>query len=248
MRALAADQRAMAMEIFATGAAQRRGRSVASLNARTGGLLGIELKYLDEGALGTAMVSSATYTGCELPPTVTASGCIGCPAVGDGASSRDGRQYVIKSIVVEGEVRIPAATETTPDIMPVIHLALVQDTQTNGAAFNSEDVFVVPSAGAQTAPFPQRNLNFIKRFRVVDWVRIVAPQRSMAGDNVVGLDKEGVSCPFRLTFSGAVKVNCSGTTQNVNQVQDNSFNLIGVVDTTLGLPTIYYNARTRFLG
>jgi len=231
-----------------TGASRLFGRSTAAMNARTGGLLGIELKFLDEGNVGTALTSSVDYSGAELDPTVVASGCIGCPAQGDGASARDGRSYVIKSIVVEGEIRVPSqANQTAADVATVVHLALVQDTQTNGVTIVSEQVFSVPSAAAQASPYPQRNLSYIKRYKVHDWTRLTLPQPHMVWDGT-NIEQGGYAIPFKLEYRGACKVVCSGTTQDVAQVQDNSFHVVGICSNTGTAPVIYYNARTRFVG
>jgi len=216
-----------------------------SMNARTGGLLGMELKFLDEALDATAIVAPATAAGAELDPTA---GCIGCPAQGDGASNRDGRAYVVKSIDIRGVVlRAVQTNQTAGDICPTIYLALVQDMQSNGAQLNSEDVFTNPNASSNTAAAPLRNMNFITRFKVLDSCTMDLSQLPITYDGT-NIEQAGQTNAFELKWRGAVKVNCSGTTQNINQVQDNSFHLIGFASSVNMVPQICYNVRTRFVG
>jgi len=230
------------------GTAGGRRRQAAAANARTGGLLGMELKFLDEAALGVALTAPTNSTGGEIDPTVTASGCIGCPAQGDGASNRDGRSYVVKSVLVQGFVRCDSqANQTGQDEATSVFLALVQDTQTNGAQLNSEDVYTNVGASALTAAAPFRNLSYAKRFIVHDWCKMDLQQPSISWDGT-NMEQGGLQKEFSLKFNGSVKVICSGTTQNVNQVQDNSWHVVGFCTNTNLAPYVSYNARTRFVG
>lgn len=198
-------------------------------------LLGMELKFLDESVITTSFVAPTDAAGGELDP---AAGCVGCPAQGDGASSRDGRQYVIKNIYVTGVLRAAAqVNQTVPDDGTVLFVALVQDTQTNGAQLNSEDVYSNPSGNAITAASPLRNLAFSKRFIVHDWKRCDFSNANMSWDGT-NIEQSGFSVPFELSFRGAVKVNCSSTTASVTQVQDNSFHVVGFCSSTSLAPTI----------
>jgi len=215
-----------------------------AMNARTGGLLGMELKFLDESQ-NVSLTAPTDASGGEVDPTAN---CIGCPAQGDGASNRDGRAYVVKSILVQGVLNVPAQTDqTAADSATTCYVALVQDQQTNGAQLNSEDVFSNPVAAALSAPQCFRNMSFITRFKVLDWCKHTLQQPPMSYDGT-NIEQGGVQQPFSLKFTGAVKVNCSGTTQNVNQVQDNSFHLIAYCSNTGLAPVLQYNVRTRFLG
>ena len=124
-----------------------RARNLGLVNVRTGGLLGVETKFLDMAISAVAIPAPTDASGGELDPT--GSGCTGClsaPAQGDTASSRDGFKISMKSIQIEGAIYIaPQINQTIQDAMSYFFVALVLDTQTNGAQLNSEDVFTNPS-------------------------------------------------------------------------------------------------------
>lgn len=231
----------------------RRAAALKALRARPGParrpfrpVLGMELKFLDESLSASALTAPTDASGGERDP---AAGCIGCPAQGDGASNRDGRTYVIKAVIVDGVINIPNANaESTSPNLPCVFVALVQDTQTNGAQLNSEDVYTNPVGAALGNVSHFRNLSFSKRFIVHDSVKIMPPLMPAQTWDGTDTNRTGYSIPFKLAFNGAVKVVCSSTTANVNQVQDNSFHLIAYCTTTSAASAITYNARTRFVG
>lgn len=216
------------------------------VNARSGGLLGMELKFLDEsGTKNIPCPAGGDYAGAELDP---AANCIGCPAQGDGASNRDGRSYVVKSIDIQGSITIPVvANATAGQLIPDFYFALVQDTQSNGAQLNAEDVFINPGLYTNAQTMPLRDMSYITRFKVLDTFRATG-QSQPAGFDGTNIEYSGQTIPMKLSWRGAVKVNCSGTTADVAQVQDHSFHLIGVCSTATLAPTLNYSARTRFIG
>lgn len=219
------------------------------LNTRTGGYLGMELKFRDYG-YNAAIATASDCTGGEADPFEA---CLNGISQGDGQSNRDGRKYTIKSVNVKGTVRITAQTnETTAITVPSIFIALVQDKQTNGAQLNSEDVFVNPSAQTGTAAAPFVNLEFQSRFNILKTVHLsskdFAGNASAAYDGT-NLEYQGCFADFSLykAFSG-LQVTCTGTTGNIASIMDNSLHIIAFSTNSDMTPLLTYNSRVRFMG
>lgn len=147
----------------------RASRSMRRRNMATMGFLGIEHKFYDTSLGATALVAAADAAGCEFDPSTTS--MISTPAQGDTEQSRDGKKIVIDQAEVRGVVNWPAAeSQAAPLNVPIVYIALVLDTQSNGAQMNSEDCFKNLNAAAATNVTPMRNLLFGSRFRVLKTV------------------------------------------------------------------------------
>ena len=234
-----------------------RARDRTYANRRTGGFLGIELKFLD-CAFNNALAAPTDATGGELQPVSGCTNALSVPVQGVGEQERDGRAFTVKSMYINGIIDYTAAVDQADSIEANgIFLALVMDSQTNGAAINSEDVFINPGTTANTAVTPLRNLENSQRFKVCDSVYLEPPQVNTMADHatnsstrsacVVSQISWGRSM-FKLSWSGNVKVNTKGTTADVASVTDNSFHLVGFTISTAFTPKLFGLSRCRFVG
>lgn len=237
--------------------ARRRGfRSIALRNIRTGGLLGVETKFLDIPITATAIVSNATCASGEIQPTSIVTGCLSAPAQGDGAQNREGKKIVIKSLLLQGTVTLTAqdalATLNTEQF-PTIFLAVVQDKQTNGVTVNSEDVFTNISAAAASCVTPFRNMSNTSRFNVLATKTIPARAFFTVASNnasATTISTAAVVVPFKLSSTMRMPVNfaISSTTADVANVIDNSLHLIAFTSSAAMAPVITAGCRIRFVG
>lgn len=228
---------------------------VRAANVRTGGFLGIEVKFLDAPKSITALTAPTGATGGELDPSSVVVGCLSAPAQGDGPTNRDGKKIMMKSIFINGMISIDQKTgQSTSDIAPSVFLALVLDTQSNGAQLNSEDVFTNQNAAAITATVPQRNMSFVSRFKVLKTWKYQFPTFNMANDTGAtgGIVQAGQTMPFEISkkFKDGIPVNFTTalTSADIANVIDNSLHLIGFVNDVTAVPNISYNSRMRFVG
>lgn len=229
-----------------------KARNIGLKNVRTGGLLGLEVKYLDMALVNYSPTSPTDGSGAEADPTGTGcTGCLSAPAQGDTASSRDGFKIVAKSIQVEGVLSAAAQTDqTVADRSSSWYIALVLDTQTNGAQLNSEDVFVNVTGVGLASIAPLRNMSYTERFKVLKVKRLRAPPLAISYDGT-NLEQQGFAIPFKMFVNlGAlpIKFTAGSTTANVSGVVDNSIHLIVYASDTALNPLINYNARLRFVG
>lgn len=225
---------------------KKRYGSAAMRNQRTGGFLGIELKFVDYSLVG-AILAPTDAAGAELDPATAL--CLNVVAQGDGENQRDGRQAVVKSCYVNGNVYIGNQSDQA-DVKgaPLIFIAMVLDTQTNGAQLNSEDVFTNPAASGTAAPCPLRDLQYSQRFTVLDSCQLVMPMRTTGTDGASTMSVAGATIPFKLSWNGELKNTYSGTTAAIASLQDNSIHIIGYASNVDGTPQIVYNSRCRFVG
>lgn len=217
-------------------------RQVANL--RTGGFIGMELKFYDLYHAAT-LASSATMAGLEQDPGTEL--CLNGMASDTDPSTRDGRQITMKNIYISGHIYDNGGPAAGTVQTQIVYIALVLDTQTNRAQLNSEDVFVNPG-GATSCIAPLRNLEYSKRFRVLDHVRLEVP---------VDLVWQGTTtehCYRRVPFKLAAKldkvvnfVDPSTAASGVSAITDNSLHIIACA-TDNAVVGISYNSRLRFVG
>lgn len=232
------------------GTVARRARAL--LNRRTAGFLGLEKKFFDTAVALVAVPAPTDATGGEFDPTAlpAATLCLSAPAQGDGEQNRDGKRIVIKSVQVKGVCRVPPAElQAAPPTSTKVFVALVLDTQTNGAQLNSEDVFKNLSAEAAQNTDLTRNLLFGSRFKILKSGVFDVTPASMSHFAVDSFSYSGIACEFDWFVPLELPVNFNaGTTAVIANVVDNSLHMIAFsTNATLG-PTIGYNARIRFMG
>lgn len=218
-------------------------------NRRTGGYLGIsnEVKFYDTSLVNGALLAAAAAAGGEHNPSADIT--LNTVPQGQTESSRIGRQIRMKSIEVKGQINIPAQTnQTATDSNAEFFIALVLDTQTNGALLNSEDVFKNQSGAGTLACSVMRNLEFIQRFQVLKLHKFRMPQATVVydGTNIEqgGLHKD---FDFKINLKNLV-VNYCGTTAVVANIVDNNLCIIAYASHVSWAPLISYNARLRYTG
>lgn len=204
-------------------------------NTRTGGYIGIEKKFVDYEYEATV---ASTLAGSEADPTELAISAI---AQGDGQSNRDGRRCVLRSVHVKGFLAFAPSGATSHGPCRIVVLL---DTQTNGAQFNAEDVFVDPTDTSHDA-ITFRNLQYQKRFRVLG--EFSYDLNSPGG----GATPMTVSKSFQLhkEFKSGIPVEHTGTTAAVASISDNSIHVLAVCGTGVAAQvTLRYYSRVRFVG
>lgn len=229
----------LAMEVIQP--TRKRKASIAALQ--------IEKKFLDNFLVGQALVAATDWAGTELDPATTL--CFTAPAQGDTASSRDGKQIICKSLHITGQVFcVPQEGQGDPPLATEVFLACVLDTQTNNAQLNGEDVYSLATANAALNPYPLRNMNFGKRFKILKSQRCVFDNtnHSFAAANSFNTSGRVVEIDWFIPLND-LRVNFNSTATGViGNVLDNSIHLIGNANITTQAPTISYQARLRFIG
>lgn len=217
-------------------------RARPALNARTGGYMGMELKFHDATKAATNIVGA--IAGGELDPATA--DCINGIAQGDGESQRDGRKYLMKSVQVNGVIT-RAVDEDLANVPGHMAgwVALVLDTQTNLAQLNAEDVY---TGNENEVPF--RNLQFSSRFKVLAYKVITfdAPQVGTDGTNT--MSSGGQVRHFHWNVPLDIPVITTGTGATVSSISDNSLHVIGSasLSTAPNQVALTYNSRVRFIG
>jgi len=230
------------------GGSVRRG-----MNARTGGLLGIEHKYYDTFKADTQIPSTTDWTGCEFNPASTIS-CLNAITQGDGPTQRDGSAVTIDSIFIQGYCNLQelSAADITSNNPSYVRVALILDTQSRGAELNSEDVYgVVNATATQAVHAPQRNMSYTTRFKVLAEklvklrpnaiAALITPTFYFGGDET--------HWQMRYDFKGGLKIRylVGGTTETVANITDNALFLI-MNSNFDSIATAGYCSRIRFRG
>jgi len=219
-------------------------------NAATAGFLGIEKKFLDTALADTAIGVAAALTGGEYDPAgAGCTGCLSCPAQGDTEQSRDGKRIVIDSLIFKGYINNAGTASVGVEVAASkVLIAIILDTQSNGAQLSSENVFKNFAASDLMNVNVTKNLLFGNRFRILksQVVDLTAHGAFAAAANYAsnGIRRE---FDWYIPFKGGLPVNLNaGTTADVANVIDNSLHVVAFA--TLTGCTIGYNARIRFQG
>lgn len=217
-------------------------------NLVTAGYLGIERKFYDTSLVDTALTNEAAAANGEKDPSATS--MITTPSQGDSEQQRDGKQISMLYIEIVGSVNFFGEEgKTAPVVDRGAFIAVVLDTQTNGAQMNSEDCFKNTSADATLGIDLYRNLLFGKRFKVLKQVKIQAPP-TLSSYAANTIDTSGYTYHFKwfIPMNG-LRVNFNGgTTASVANVVDNSVHVIAYKSETAETVNFGYNARLRFVG
>lgn len=175
--------------------------------------------------------------------------CLNAIPLGNSQSSRLGQEVVYRKVYVTGIVRRNAAAGLQTGTQQKVYIALVLDKQTNGAQATSDQVFINPSLSDGLAANPLKNMEYTKRFRVLDtWegvfdVITAAPQ---GGNTSLGWTY-GQTLKFVLNWRGRMRGNFQGDEGAISQISDNSFHVVAFAQTGAGAAVeILYNSRIRF--
>lgn len=203
-----------------------------------------EPKFYDTYLVGTVMPSNTTMATLSMNPSAAA--LISTPVVGDSEQNRDGKKIIITQVEVKGVVHQPSqVNQTAPDYGQFAWVALVLDTQTNGTACSSADVFKNNGVGVEVCQ-PFRNLLFGGRFRILKMKKFTFNNAVLTYDGT-NLEQQGITRPFKMYKKLRLPVNFNaGTTADVANVIDNSLHIMAW--SSLGTAYLGYNARIRFIG
>ncbi len=230
--------------------AMRGRRRARARNWRTGGYMGIELKFYDTFLAQSALDTNTAGEDGEHNPSATIS-----PSTivqGDGEQNRDGRRATWKSWQVTGTINIAGLNDqaTLPE-GATIFIAFVLDTQTNGARLDSESVYINPTVDILGGCTLVRNLQQTKRFKVLGTRRFMMPTGASAYSGTLDqIMSHGVNKPFKFFYKWkrTMIANYSGTTETIANSTDNSLHILAWTTSTERAPTITYVSRLRFMG
>jgi len=223
-------------------------RATARLNETTAGFLGIEKKFYDTNLNSAALSDAVGLTAGMIDPSATS--MISTPTQGDGEQQREGKRIVIKSVQVNGIVYNSVNEGTAnPPVRCTAFVALVLDTQSNGAQCTSDQVFKNTSADLTGIPCPLRNLLYATRFKVLKTGVFDLNPVTLASHTADHMSWATVQRTFNWYLPLDLVVNFNnGTTASIANVVDNSLHMIAFVDDDFNAPRITYNARIRFVG
>lgn len=205
-----------------------------------------EMKYYDNSR-NAAIAAGTDWTASELDPSTELS--LFNPASGPAINQRIGQKVMVRKIAIKGTIVTGAQVDQTDaDIYPHIRFALVQDTQTNGAQMQGEEVFASHQANAYTVMGAFQNINNFGRFKVLKEKIVRVPMIPAIYDGT-NIEQAGCTIPFKMTytFKKPVWVKFNSTNGGtIADIVDNSFHLIGRYSSTDTTCSLYYNVRTYY--
>lgn len=232
----------------------RRGKQSTVLKAKIGA---IENKYKDNSQSNAAI--SQAVGGSYLE---TNTGGLCCPTQGDDVVEREGRSIQVTSFEIKGQILFPSA-EAIGDIAlfgQQVQLSLVQDTQSNGTAATTTNVYSNTTGTIYGQGCHLRNPVFANRFKILKTETFERPVSVVTQNANNDFSYSSAGIPFhwyvKLKKPVRVKFNSGAGSGVIADIIDNSFhvwaatggdnNAVGV--TTRMDATLTYNSRARFFG
>lgn len=212
-------------------------------NVRTGGFLDRELKFFDT-TYPSALVTTQGWTGSEHE---TATYGLFCPQQGDGASGRDGRRCLIKSVHLKGFIsRRDESDQDDPAPPLLVTFMVVLDTQTNGAQAQGETIMSeTPAADGRSISF--RNLEYTNRFKIIFKRTFVVRDTMCIPDGANTGSTTGTGFYFAVNKRMNIPVEFSASTGNITDIVDNSIHVYCCCNAA-NAAYLKYNSRVRFVG
>ncbi len=207
-----------------------------------------ELKFRDNGLVNSLLDTNTNgEDGLHNP---TAAIAVTGIAQGQGPDQREGRRATWYSLAVRGHIEAPAqAARAATDDATNVFIAVVLDSQTNGAFAASELVYGNPVNSISTSTHLFRNLDNSKRFRVLATRHLTINTPNMV-HNGTNIDAGGAKRAFNfyIKFKKPITANYVDTTTAISDQTDYSISIMAWVDSLQLLCTISYNTRLRFRG
>lgn len=201
-----------------------------------------EMKYFDSTKAATNLVAAADWTGAELDPNTG----MFAPTVGATINQRIGRKVYAKSLRIRGIIGTNPATTGAAYPPCQVRLLLVQDTQTNAAQLNSEDVMQAPAtATALAATNSRQALTQLGRYRVLKDKVFILQDPNFVSSSVAGAP---LLRPFKFNIDLKDQIVTFNSTNGgtIADVVDNSWHIIAIASDIGMVPFIQYEARVSF--
>lgn len=209
-----------------------------------------ERKYFDSTLAVTQLqATAASWASGEVDPATA--NALFCPVQGTGISDRIGRKVHVLKLKIHGLVGYTAVSaQTAVQHYPFARIIVVQDTQTNGAPLNAEDVMQA-SATAATANqcLAFSNLANLGRYRILkDKTIMLNATQSDNNGSATTISQDFGNYPFKcnITFRKPVVVHYNATNGGtVADTVDNSFHVIALSTGTS--VSLVYQCRVVFV-
>jgi hypothetical protein len=219
---------------------------------RTGGLIAGEIKQIDTSHGGQIQApGGSTQNGMQDP----SDGHLIPITQGNAQNQRVGRAVTPISFEIQGCVTLPPLTTAyanSAELVPqYVKVALVWDTQTNGAQCTSEQIYkaIRQNPTDTAAPYAPREPEYMTRFQVLkQWTMVLSDEACIAdGSNLRSNGaKQGFSFFTKKRLHQMKFIDTAGAIANV---ADNSLHLVAFADNddVTRLCSIEYCARTNYI-
>jgi len=220
-----------------------------------GGKGATETKYFDSQRTAITVSEGTDWTGSEVDPGTLMT--LVCPTQGAQINQRIGRKISVKKLRIRG-VLTPAVRSDQADVLPPASYRIIvyQDTQTNGAQSQGEDVMKTPLSATTQAAFSSfMSLANLGRFKILK-DKTFREGNSVAFNDAAATGSviNGGQIPFKfnLAFKKPVVIHFNSSNGgagdgDVGDIVDNSFHIIAlrsVADTGAG--SLQYACRAAY--
>jgi hypothetical protein len=225
--------------------------AATAANYRTGGFIGKELKYYDTSTEAVTIPAAASLAVGMVDPATNALNTV--PS-GPGPEQRIGRNISMKKLTIRGKIIVPEANSGNADPGCNVMVAVVLDTQCNGASPTGDDIFLNHNNIDGNQTNCMRNLEYTTRFKVLKQMRIIADQQWVTGTQPDHANS-GRHIPFQCDINlGSLRCQytkpTTGGDEQIAAITDNALHVFAITDDSAGntKPQIQYMSRLRYTG
>ena len=210
-----------------------------------------EMKYFDTEGVDLGLSAPTTnMAGLELNPNIGTANTLVCPTVGSAINQRIGRKIKLHKIRVHGTIKTAVQANITAGEEPAaIRLCLVHDSQTNGTATASEDVFQNPTTTDSNAVVNAfMSLATLGRFKILKEKRVVLEDPNLAFDGT-NIESNARIRWFKMDykFKKPLVIDFNATNGGtIADVVNHQFTLMGWTTSTNLNPEVNYLARAYY--
>ncbi len=210
------------------------------LNVRTGGVIGVDVKYIDE-SLHAFDLPIRTAGSMADPATMD---CLNGVDTGNSITTRIGTKIQMLSVLIEGTVYL----DTQKDINDSLkgdwgRIILFLDKQTNGVIADPTTVYLDQALNGVCG---LRDPEYMERYKVLNDWRFQLDYTVAFTDGVNTGTQQGQAKNFRFWRKMKIPVKYTGDGATVAVVMDNSLHLMAVC--FAGHTLLSYHSRVRFIG
>lgn len=219
---------------------QMRRHNIAAMNTRTGGLIGLELKYVDYEHPNVPILTTVGGS-TQDPLTALALNAIG---QGTGESQRLGLRAVIKSLDIRGYVDWDA---TSFSVGSFVRIVVYMDKQTNSSTSSTETLLLDDPAGTGQDTLAHRLISNLARFTVLSDTIVKQPPVSPYWNGSAAA-LSPTSTPFRIRKSfgkNGFVTRFTTTGATIAAIADNSIKILAIGEHAGN--SMHYVSRVRFL-
>lgn len=201
---------------------------------------GVEVKYKDN-IKANAQLGASVVT-CMQDPV---DGCLNNIAVSADVDGREGRKYIVKSLLIRGRLYADVTASATSVANPKVRIIVVHDKQTHGVQMDpAEYLRNYTNNDLSSIRYVEHAKRYVTLFDRIYTIPLRATESAVAG--TWSYSAEDVF--FKIYKKLNIPVTCTGGTVDIGDIEDSTLHILAFTNDQSVIPTLEYYSRVQFIG